>query len=174
MKDLTTQETVLTPTASRGVVRPVLATLAAGAALVLALSVIGPAAGSVESAQARKQRCTDDTIRGSYGFILTGTHGIGPGVTEPVIGTGIITYDGRGGFQIVDNIHGEATPPIIDRVMTGTYEVAPNCTGTSTIFLPYAPFDIHTTFVVVDGGQEVLTAVMSPQPAMVTSRARRI
>lgn len=174
MKDVTTQEAVLTPTARRAVVRPMLAALAVGAALGLALSVIAPAAGSVDSAHARKQRCTDDTIRGSYGFLVTGTRGTGPGVTEPIVGSGIVTYDGRGGFQIVDNVHGQNSPAVLGRVVNGSYAVAPNCTGTATIFLPDLPFDIHTTFVVVDGGEEILEAVMSPQPAMVTSRGRRI
>ena len=42
------------------------------------------------------------------------------------------------------------------------------------IFIPGAPFPIETSFVIVDHGDEVKHAVMSPQPQIVTSVERRV
>ena len=42
------------------------------------------------------------------------------------------------------------------------------------VFIPGAPFPIETSFVIVDHGDEVKHAVMSPQPQIVTSVERRV
>jgi hypothetical protein len=67
-------------------------------------------------------------------------------------------------FTEISSSHGQITPPIRDTPGHGTYEVNADCTGTATIFIEGAPFPIETSFVIVDQGEEVKHAVMSPQP----------
>jgi hypothetical protein len=44
----------------------------------------------------------------------------------------------------------------------------------ATLFLTGVPFPIVSSFVIVDGGEEVQEAVMSPPPAVVSGVQRRV
>jgi hypothetical protein len=158
----------------RSCIRPLCGALAAGTLVAMAIG-----ASTVSSAQARRpeaarQACGEHTIRGTYGFTVSGTRTLGAAGTETVIGTGIVVYDGAGGLRIVDNVHGSISGASRDRYVEGVYEVANNCTGRATLLLPEVPVPIETSFVVVDGGKEIREAVMSPLPAMITTTARRL
>jgi len=74
----------------------------------------------------------------------------------------------------MDSTHGQLTGADRNRPVTGTYEVNADCTGTAMLFISGVPFPIETTFVIVDNGEEVKEAVMSPQPNLVTAVQRRI
>ena len=118
--------------------------------------------------------CRNGTLRGDYGILVSGIRGAGPGSTEQFVGTALRTYDGNGGFTQVDNSHGTLTGARRNVPATGTYEVNDDCTGTSMIFFPGAPFPVETAFVIVDRGEEVKDAVMAPQPNLVVAVLRRI
>lgn len=118
--------------------------------------------------------CSNRTLQGDYGILVSGIRGAGPGTTEQFVGTALRTYDGNGGFSQVDNSHGQLTGARRDVPATGTYEVNADCTGTSMIFFPGAPFPVETAFVIVDRGEEVNDAVMAPQPNLVTAVLRRV
>jgi hypothetical protein len=77
------------------------------------------------------------------------------------------------GSSRVDQAHGQSTGARRDVPGSGTYDVQPDCSGTSTIYFAGAP-PIETAFVVVDNGKEVKDIVLSPQPNMVTAVARRV
>jgi hypothetical protein len=117
--------------------------------------------------------CTNRTLRGDYGILVSGIRGAGPGITEQFVGTALRTYDGNGGFSQVDNSHGQLTGARRDVPATGTYEVNADCTGTSLIFFPGAPFPVETAFVIVDRGEQVKDAVMAPQSNLVTAVLHR-
>ena len=123
-----------------------------------------------------RRECSNATLRGDYGRLSSGIRPAptNPALTESFVGTGLRTYDGQGGFTEVSSSHGQISPPNRDTPGTGTYEVNANCTGTSMVFIPGAPFPIETSFVIVDHGDEVKHAVMSPQPQIVTSVERRV
>ena len=123
----------------------------------------------------RGRRCSDKTLRGDYGALVSGIRRIpfGPfaGQNEMIVGAGIRSFDGAGGF--VDSgggLHGQLTGVIgAGEEVVGTYTVNPDCTGTSTFYPPVvnAP-PVIAAFVVVDSGQRINEAVMQPTPNVVT------
>lgn len=117
--------------------------------------------------------CSDLTLRGDYGILVTGIRGLGPGITESFVGVAVRTYDGHGRFAQVDNSHGQVTGAQTNVPATGTYVVNADCSGTSVIYFPSAP-PVETAFVVVGQGEEVKDIVMAPPPNLVTAVLRRV
>jgi len=119
--------------------------------------------------------CTDATIRGTYGVQMHGTGPVPPpvGGSQTLIGVVKRTFDGRGNFTQIDNIHGSVTGWTPNRPGSGTYQVNPDCTG-STQFQPApgAPV-IEERIVIVDGGSELYSVTVSPLPTMVSTVAKR-
>jgi len=147
--------------------------IATAAAVVVTLALAFPRSVTADD-DGRRGACSNATLRGDYGLLVSGIRGAGPGRTESFVGTGIHTYDGHGGFTGMDSTHGQLTGVDRNRPVTGTYEVNADCTGTATLFISGVPFPIETTFVIVDDGEEVKEAVMSPPPNLVTAVQRRI
>ena len=168
-------DTQLVPTRRPLLRRAIPVAVAAGVALTLALSV--PRGVTAHDAQdegnGHGRRCSNATLRGAYGRLGSGVNAIGPGQTEAFVTTGLRNYDGQGGFTDISSFHGAVTGAHRDIQATGTYEVNDNCTGTAMFLLPGVPFPIETSFVIVDQGQEVKHAVMSPQPQLATAVERR-
>jgi len=138
---------------------------------VAATMVLGQ--GAVSANDDAHRGCSNRTLRGDYGILVSGVRALGPTVTETFIGTAIRTYDGRGNFEQIDNSHGTVTGAVTNSPGVGTYTVNANCSGTSTLFLPGAP-PIETSFVIVDHGDEVKDIVMSPAPNLVTAVLTRV
>jgi hypothetical protein len=122
-----------------------------------------------------RRGCSNATLRGRYGFAISGTRPSGPppAPLEAMIGVAITTFDGRGNLTQVDNIHGAISGLNPDRPGGGTYTLKEDCTGTMTLINQGAP-PLELQIVVVDRGREVRTAVMSPATAMVTSNGRKL
>ena len=118
--------------------------------------------------------CTNHTLRGTYGFHMQGTVPVPPpvGGTQTVIGVVEVTYDGMGNFTQIDNIHGSVTGWVPDRPGSGTYQVNPDCTG-STQLSPAPNVFIEQRMVIVDGGSELYTITTSPPPFLVTALGKR-
>jgi len=159
------------PTRASFRARAIAIALAAGVTVALALSI--PRSMNADE-DGRGRECSNATLQGDYGILVSGIRGAGPGRTESFVGTAIHTYDGDGGFTGIDNSHGQLTGAVRDRQVTGTYEVNANCTGTATLIIPGVPFPVETTFVIVDRGREVDEIVMSPPPNLVTAVQHRI
>ena len=68
--------------------------------------------------------CNDGTLRGDYGFLVTGFRG-----SEPFVKIGMRTYDGYGGLVDVGSSHGQVTPPLRNTQLVGTYHVNPDRHG---------------------------------------------
>ena len=143
------------------------------AASVVAVVVVSAPRRLTAQDEGRGRTCGNATLRGDYGFVVGGTRGAGPGLTESFVGTGLRTYDGHGNFTHIDSSHGQLTGAALDREAFGTYEVNANCTGTARMTVPGLPFPVESSFVIVDRGAQVNEAVMSPQPNLVTAIARR-
>ena len=144
---------------------------AAGLAAVVGLSLPRAVAAANDDGP---RGCSNRTLRGDYGILVSGVRGLGPGVSESFVGTALRTYDGHGQFTQIDNGHGEITGFQKDVPAYGTYEVNANCSGTSTIFFPGAPVPVETAFVIVARGEEVKDAVMAPAPTFVTASLWRV
>ncbi len=121
--------------------------------------------------------CGLRTLKGDYGVLVSGTRPSSPGgALELMVGTAIDTFNGDGTFTQIDNIHGQISgypDSAVDRPGSGTYTLNDNCTGTMTLNNTGAP-TLALSIVVVDEGREIRIAVLSPQPVMVTSNARKI
>ena len=136
-------------------------------------------------AQGNPTVCTNATLDGDYGFIVTGMRPSAPGgPIEMIVGVAMTHFDGNGNLTQTDNIHGSISGfPAPDRKGTGTYSINADCSGTMTLSNPGAP-TLTLRIVVVDNGNEVRAAVVDPtatvtagSPApqvMVTSNGRRV
>jgi hypothetical protein len=146
----------------------------------MAAAVIGALALTIPRAVAANddspdRACSNRTLRGDYGILISGIAPEGPsGKLEMTVGTALRTYDGQGNFTQVDSVHGQISGAVVDRQGSGTYDVRATCLGTATLFLTGVPFPIVSSFVIVDGGEEVKEAVMSPPPAVVSGVQHRV
>jgi hypothetical protein len=146
--------------------------MAAGLMATVALTIPGAVAANDDSPG---RACSNRTLRGDYGILISGVAPEGPsGKLEMTVGTALRTYDGQGNFTQVDSVHGQLSGVVVDRQGSGTYEVRADCSGTATLVLTGVPFPIVSSFVIVDGGEEVKEAVMSPPPAVVSGVQRRV
>ena len=164
------QPTHLVSTRTQFLRRALPVALAAGLVAIVAVTL----PGTVTANDDDRRVCGNRTLRGDYGILVSGIRGAGPGQTESFVGTALRTYDGHGGFTQVDNSHGQLTGARRNVPAFGTYEVNADCSGTSLIFFPGAPFPVETAFVIVDRGEEVQDAVMAPQPNIVTAVLHRV
>lgn len=145
----------------------------AAASLMAALALTVPR-GLTANEDGRGRACSNRTLRGDYGILVSGIAPTSLTDTEQFVGTALRTYDGRGNFTHIDSTHGQISGMLLDRTGSGTYEVNADCAGTATMWLHGVPFPIVSSFVIVDQGREVDEAVMSPPPNLVTAVQRRV
>ena len=145
--------------------------MASGLAIIVGLSLSSKATAANNDG---RRECTNRKLRGDYGILVSGIRGLGPGRSESFVGTALRTYDGDGRFTQIDNGHGEITGFQQDVPAYGTYEVHANCSGTSLIYFPGAPFPVETAFVIVADGDEVKDAVMAPAPNIASASLWRV
>lgn len=123
-----------------------LSTMAIGAVLI-GLSVL--------PAVAADNGCSDASLKGDYAYSVNGT-----AVTIPPLGPvailGKITLDGKGAFTGSVNGSIAGAYVLTDVPVTGTYNVASDCTGTLTTFYP--AFTAHFSLVLVQGAKGGKTA----------------
>jgi hypothetical protein len=118
--------------------------------------------------------CTNETLRGRYGFTLTGSRPAMPGGSPvAVVGTALTTFHGDGTFDQFDNINVDspAVPFQPNRPGSGTYTLNPDCSGSMSLTAGGVTLELRIT--VVDRGQEVRTAVVTPN-VIVSSNGRKI
>lgn len=118
-------------------------------------------------------RCNNETLRGNYGFTITGMRPAGPGGPQvAIVGTALTTFHGDGTFEQFDNIN--VGPPLAsyvpDRPGSGTYSLSPDCSGTMTLMA--GGMTLELAINVVDHGREIRTAVVTPN-VIITSNGRR-
>jgi hypothetical protein len=118
--------------------------------------------------------CSIETLKGVYGFTLTGLRPTGPGTPQvAVAGTALTTFHGDGTLEQFDNINvnSPSVPLQPNRPGMGTYTLEADCSGTMT--LTAGGMTLNLSIVVVDRGREVRTAVLTPN-VIVTSNGRKI
>lgn len=118
-------------------------------------------------------KCSNSTLKGDYGLLASGIRGVGPGVTEMYVLSGLRTYDGNGGFTTISNAHGQTTGVARDIKATGTYQVNADCTGTATIVVTGIPEPLVSSFVIVDRRREVKEVTLTPASSIATAILRR-
>ena len=147
-------------------------TVAVGIAMIAGMGVLPPAAAQEEGTG---RMCSNLSLHGDYGLVAVGQRAVPPflgGGIEKFVGTAMTTFHGNGTFLIQgtgEGLHGEVTGinPGHNGIL-GAYEVNSNCTGTMQ-WQPPAPVPpIVHSFVIVDNGRLVRSAVMSPLPNVTT------
>jgi hypothetical protein len=120
-------------------------------------------APSTAWAQTTSGACSDQILRGDYGFTIDGFAHPAAGVSLPVRGVTMTNFDGDGKLSQVDHVVFDGIAPALEWTKgTGTYHVNADCTGTFHIDEP-APFNIvNARFVVVGHGKEIHAVVTAP------------
>jgi hypothetical protein len=143
-------------------------------ALVIVLYGSG---GSMPTAQAKSDppQCDLSSMKGSYGYTLTGFFSPSPGFNVPLGVVGSATVGEGGVVTNVDTlvVDGQVTE---NRTYSGTITLNPNnpCTGTIAF-----ENGLKDNFVIVNGGEEIQfiqTAPMAPATSLqvvVTGAAKR-
>lgn len=149
-------------TRARFLRRAIPVAIAAGLVAIAGLSFSGTLTAANDDGL---RRCSNRTLHGDYGILVSGSRPLGPGVVESFVATAIRTYDGKGQFTQIDNFFGEIAGYQKDVPAYGTYDVNANCSGTSQIFFPGAPVAVDTAFVIVAHGDEVKDAAPGPTTA---------
>jgi hypothetical protein len=117
------------------------------------------------AARVQAGTCSDRSLRGNYGFTISGALGQAPNLI-PLEGVAITHFDGRGHLSQVDFTVRNGVPLVpasprpdgFGEDETGTYTVNADCTGTATIHFPDGR-ELDLTLVVAKGGREVHTVV---------------
>ena len=135
-------------------------------------------------AQSSGRTCSNQTLRGAYGVLFTGTAAAAsvlpgltgtPGSIEQTTGVVIHTFDGFGQFTQTDTVKGSLSGTVADRPGGGTYSVNADCSGTYSIIIPFPGVPpIVVRFVIVDSGKEFRGIVMSPQSSIVVANGRKV
>lgn len=144
--------------------------LIVGLVLLASLAAAGPSlSGQTEPTEPEGRHCSDATISGTYGFIITGT--VAPkGVGVPYATVGHFTSNGKGKIAGAATT-GEDGQFAIDIPFTGTISISANCTGTITVT---DPGGIVTNYhlVVVDEAKELLL-IQTDVGSVVSGRATK-
>lgn len=117
--------------------------------------------GIYAKADSNNGACSNQTLKGDYGFAIEGLILAAPGVTLPLRGVAMTHFDGKGHLTQVDHVVANGQPPAAEWTFgSGPYDVNPDCTGTAQINIdgsPFSPVILH--LVVVRQGKEVRTVV---------------
>ncbi len=140
---------------------------------VLAVSVLTATSGLIPSLHAAKA-CTDHDFTGVFGFYGTGYVVKSPVtiLTGPFARLGRFESDGNGHltFSSTASFNGHLIP----QDFTGTYTTNPDCTLTTTVYLP-DPINLPVNFISIisDDGNENRDLFVNPPGVVVTGAARK-
>ena len=136
-------------------------------ALLASASLLGMAGNA--SARQNDPSCTVATLKGSFGYTVTGVLTAGP-TPGPFAAVGRLTFDGAGNFQNIRTIsrNGVITP---NATGIGTYSLASDCTGTLT----FSDGGVVTlsTYIVVDGDGDEFRMIATSPGTVLTVAGRR-
>lgn len=120
--------------------------------LVVAATVLA-FAGMATQALAAPAACSNASIKGKYGLIITGYDSSG----QYQMGVGQINSNGAGKFTGVETVSDDGTI-FNNQATTGTYSIAADCTGSGTIVSVKNGNQSHYNFAVDPEGKQVEAA----------------
>jgi hypothetical protein len=139
------------------------------AALAASVTLFG-LAGTAWATGNDRARCTVATLKGSYGYTVTGALAGGP-TPGPFAAVGRFTFDGAGNFQNVRTISRNGAISL--RVQgIGTYTVEPDCTGLVT-FTDGGVVTLGTDLVIDGDGDEIRMIATSPGTVLTVAGRRQ-
>jgi hypothetical protein len=111
------------------------------------------------SAADSNNKCSNGTLKGSYGLVGNGTViGVGPAAL-----VGILTYDGRGNVTgiSIQKVNGNN----VTLTLSGTYSVDATCIANDVVAVSNGQTATHTA-VIVDNGKELYILNTTPPTAI--------
>jgi hypothetical protein len=137
----------------------------------LACLLAAAALTSVQAQGGPPERCSAATLKGGYGYTVTGALTAGPNA-GPFAAVGRFSFDGLSTFQNVRTISRNGT--ILPQVAgAGTYVVNSDCTGSIT-FTDGGVVTLATDLVIDDDGDGIRMIATSPGTALVVSGRKQI
>jgi hypothetical protein len=125
---------------------------------------IGTAARAGEA-----ERCSNATLRGSFGYTSTGTllpSSAPPPFAGPFGEIGRQTFDGSGNTDATATL--SANGNIVRVTIVGTYSVNPDCTGSMTLAVSPLGLTVNADFVIVRDSAEL--HAIGTDPGVVETR----
>ena len=128
--------------------------------------------------QAQECRFENGTLNGAYALTITGTAGspVWTASTGPVATIGMIVFDGMGNFQVAASTIVGANPPLnvtVPGVITGSYTVNQDCSGTLTFNFTPNP-NAHYNNMVVSPNGGWATMIATDKGDVLTGTATRL
>ena len=121
-------------------------------ACVIVASLSAPLVSGVQ-AQDAGRRCSAQSLKGSYGYLNTGTF-----AGTPLASVGAMAFDGVGAISGNDtNSFGGS---VSSNPFGGSYTVNADCSGTLNVSFGF--FTVNNKFVIVDSGKEILMIETNP------------
>jgi len=158
----------------RGVLAVSVLTAARGSYASLAVALAGCGGASLDPAVHAEQGCTDHDFIGVFGFYGTGYVVKSPvtTLTGPFARLGRFESDGNGHltFSSTASFNGHLIP----QDFTGTYSVNPDCTFSTTVYLP-DPINLPVNFISIisDDGNENRDLFVNPPGVVVYGTGRK-
>jgi hypothetical protein len=113
---------------------------------------------------ASAQTCSNRTLKGSFGYTVTGTitQSLGPLVAGPFVAVGRIVFDGKGGVTTVRSINDNGIG-LQNDVGSGTYSMKADCTGSFNISVGPPGQQVQLNLdIVLDDTYELRGVVITP------------
>ncbi len=113
---------------------------------------------------AHAQQCSDRTLKGSFGYTVTGSivTAVGPLVSGPFAAVGRIVFDGEGHVSTVRSLSDNGNV-IQNDSGSGTYTLQSDCTGSFNITVgPPGEAVVLDLNIVFDGSGELRGLVTNP------------
>jgi hypothetical protein len=126
--------------------------------------------------RARAQACSDQSLKGAFGYTVTGTivQNTGPLVAGPFVAVGRIVFDGKGGVSTVRSVNDNGMV-IQNDTGKGTYTMNQDCTGSFNITVGPPGNQIELTLdIVLDDTDQVRGVVTTPNVALVLEGRRQL
>jgi hypothetical protein len=141
-------------------------------AIVLALT----AAALAPQASAQQPFCSNLTLRGAYGYTVTGsvTSAFGPLVPGPFAAVGRLVFDGFGHVTTVRSLSNNGFVLTNDSG-SGTYQVSSDCTGSFNISVgPPNNITILKLNLVIDDTDQIRAIVTNPGTVLALEGRKQI
>jgi hypothetical protein len=166
---------------SKRIVIALIGTLALGGLIFAGIFTAGNTRAQKETKKAAEKAaqnlvCGNAALSGKYAVMGSGYVPDGPPAAPmvPFANMSLMTLDGAGG--LTNKVTVSRNGQIQQNLDLGTYSVNPDCTGTMTITIPSAPFQLTFNLVVADlqGDKAKEFYFIATTNSVVTHKAKRI
>jgi hypothetical protein len=137
-------------------------------------AIFGAMAALTVASSANAQVCSNQSLKGSFGYTVTGTitKTTGPLIAGPFAAVGKLTFDGVGGVKTVRSFNDNGFALRGDPG-TGTYTMNKDCTGSFTITVGPATSEIILSLDIVLDDTNQLRGVVTTADVVLSLEGRK-